>query len=159
MSTVALPIAAQRMVPEVRIDVPVTTVDPSGCGGCGWRERCGGPPEIPGADQHELWGCFARCATDCRTGGCDWTCPNNRELWLRRWSEVGGIHHVNVAALQAVEPGQLPSYLPVIRHGKRRHRPLNAQAAALSLYEVVGQRRDGSYGALTRRADTLRRRF
>ena len=96
---------------------------------------------------------------ECRTGGCDWTCPNNRALWLQRWSEVGGIHHVAVAPLRPVSPTHLPLYLPVIRHGKRRRRPLNAQTVALSLYEVVGQRRDGRYASITRRAATLRRRF
>ena len=133
--------------------------DPAACRSCSWYERCGGLAQTPGSEQQGLWGCFEACTTECQNGECDWTCPHNRALWLRRWSEVGGIHQATVAPLHAVAPAQLPLYLPVVRHGKRRRRPLNAQTVALSLYEVVGQRRDGRYGAITGRAATLRRRF
>ena len=109
------------------------------CTDCGWWTRCGGPAqERPDAKEPELWGCFGACDLGCRTETCDWTCPNNPALWLRRWAEVGGIDAATqlFGPLRAVDATQLPLYVPVIGHGKRRERPACATTVALSLYAV-----------------------
>jgi hypothetical protein len=109
----------------------------SGCARCIHASKCG--------DEHwdSFFGCFDRCWRICPNEGCQWTCPNNPALWHGRWAEVDGLLEEPIPYFLPLSGSELPLYLPMIRPGAPRKRPLGAVAVALSLYEVLRALRDG----------------
>jgi hypothetical protein len=105
----------------------------SGCVDCALQPGCGG------IERHvlDLFGCHDRCRTKCANSSCDLTCPNNQELFAARWAEVGGLLSFPCPAFLPVSTADFPLYVPLIRPGIIRTRPLNSVFVGLSLYEVL----------------------
>ena len=75
---------------------------------------------------------------------CDWVCPA-KDDFVDHVREVGGLDAVAGPILPLTNV-ELPSYVPVVRHGSSRSSPLSADVVALSLGDVVrGAERD-EYG-------------
>jgi len=64
-------------------------------------------------------------------------CPNNPEIFDKRWSEIGGLFDYSHRKYLPLVGKDWPSYLPMIRPGIRRTKPLNSTFVALSLHEVL----------------------
>jgi hypothetical protein len=71
------------------------------------------------------------------------TCPNNQELFAARWAEVGGLLSFPCPAFLPVSTADFPLYVPLIRPGIIRTRPLNSVFVGLSLYEVLRALKNG----------------
>jgi hypothetical protein len=122
------------------------------CAQCAFRAPCGG---LHG--QQSFGGCFHGCGTDC--GGparCDWVCPAKQDF-VDHVREVGGLDAPPTAVLPLTN--DLPSYVPMVRHGASRGSPLSADVVALSLGDVLGGAERDNYGAGLGSAADVRSRF
>jgi hypothetical protein len=123
-------------------------IAPRGCAVCAFRPTCGG------LEQQSFYGCFATCGPcGVDQGKCDYSCPRKPGFW-RDWAEVGGLDPQPRREL----PGpslQLPQYIPMVRHGSSRVRPLASEAVALNTFEVIDSRSQ----CRDRSAEELRQRF
>lgn len=124
------------------------------CHNCAFKVPCGGVD-----NQYDLFGCFSRCTSRaaCRKSG--WTCPCRPAAWARRWNEVGTAPMKPKAARTLAScQGDLPEYIPVIRHGSSRHGTFSGSLVALSSFDVL--RRVGKeYGPRASSAESLRKQF
>jgi hypothetical protein len=125
-----------------------------GCDGCELLPQCGGLP------YPDWFGCFDRChsrktpirrdvngapltgrhsrtAPHCANGLCDWTCPNNPDVFAERWAEIGGLFDFSHERYLPLNGEKWPRYIPMIRSGPPRFKPLNCDFVALSLYESL----------------------
>lgn len=144
-------------VPQSTISLPtVRAVAPTGCQRCGLREACGGLDNLEAA-----WGCMTQCGTHCATTNseCDYTCPRHMEDFVNRWWEVGGWPPKNMKQLPPQPMLDLPLYVPKIHHGHRRDIRLTMPMVAIPTFEVIGKRKDGSYGVRDQDAFRLKERF
>jgi hypothetical protein len=133
-----------------------------GCSGCGLATPCGGLGKSA-----DLFGCFDRCRSrrttlrvdsrgrpfvgavsrtvpHCANGDCDWTCPNNPDVFAARWAEVGGLLDFSHEPYLRLDGSTWPCYIPMIRSGPCRRTPLNCSFVALSLYESLRVLRAGN---------------
>lgn len=135
-----------------------------GCDGCELVTKCGG------LKTPDWFGCFDRCHSrvtpvrrdvngefltgaksrtkpHCASGPCDWTCPNNPEIFAERWAEVGGLLDFSHETYLPLGGASWPRYIPMIRPGQPRKKALNCTFVALSLYESlrVLRGRNGEY--------------
>lgn len=129
----------------------------TGCQGCFVRDVCGG---LDG-DTYDAFGCYDRC----RTVGCcadkdtcDWTCPNNEEVFEKRWAEVGGWLTFDSRQFPRVPVEALRSYIPQIRPGIIRDDPAGSEVVAFQLYEALRAFRKGK-GYTRRSPEEFRRRL
>jgi hypothetical protein len=129
----------------------------TGCLGCFVRDVCGG---LDG-NANDAFGCYDRC----RTAGCcadketcDWTCPNNEEVFERRWAEVGGWLTFDSRQFPGVPLDALRSYIPQIRPGIIRDHPVGSEVVAFQLYEALRAFRKGT-GYTRRSPAEFRRRL
>ena len=125
-----------------------------GCEGCELAVQCGG------LATPDWFGCFDRCRSRatpvrhdangvlmtgrksrvkprCANAACDWTCPNNPEVFAQRWAEVDGLFNFSHEKYLPLEGTSWPHYVPMIRSGPPRQKPLNCTFVALSLYESL----------------------
>jgi Domain of unknown function (DUF4417) len=105
----------------------------SGCATCCWAAVCGGRH----IHANDMFGCFDRCHGNCSAASCDLTCPNNPDIFWRRWTEVGGLETFPHHKFPACNGNLLPSYLSMIRSGMTMTRNLRSNFIALTLYEVL----------------------
>jgi len=115
------------------------------CSACPFLPDCGGLAAGPG-----LWGCFSDCLANCDPETCDLTCPNNRRLWDRRISEIGGEFKISAPNLR-VPALRLPGYVPKIHNGSSRTSLLGFPVAAVPVRGLVRKSRHG----LTSRFSTI----
>lgn len=115
-------------------DVPLL---PLGCSSCSHRDLCGGLRV-----DERIFDCtsYCRCAD---SSTCDNVCPARPDHFVSRVSEVEGFELNTVPRGCRLNPPELPSYIPLIMHGSRRHLPLSADAVAISLGTLLN-RRDGT---------------
>lgn len=99
------------------------------------------------------------CCHGCAPGTCDYTCPNNEQLYRLRLAQVRGLDEYNIAHVRAAEPAGLPRYIPLIHHGSSRQVPLVCNIAAVPLFKVLCHRTRATYGSRFQTADELRRYF
>ncbi|HZT43187.1 MAG TPA: DUF4417 domain-containing protein [Chthonomonadaceae bacterium] len=123
-----------------------------GCLNCAFLGNCGGLYV-----KEAVWDCFSNCGPDCSNGKCDYTCPCKSDF-ISKCNEVGGLTVTLKRKLLAPSIDNMPAYIPMIYHGKRRKMPLESPMVALSLYNVLGKQRKG-YGIKFQDAETLRRSF
>ena len=123
-------------------------VSPRGCSICSFLPTCGG------LEQQTFYGCFYGCGScGLEAGRCDYTCPRKPDFW-RDWAEVGGIFPEQRRKIPST-PLKLPRYIPMIRHGSMRSRPLVADYVALNTFEVLDSRCRSRFSSAT----ALRRHF
>ncbi len=84
-----------------------------------------------------LTGPKSRGKPRCANAACDWTCPNNPEIFAQRWAEVDGLFDFSHERYLALDGTSWPRYVPMIRSGPPRLKPLNCTFVALSLYESL----------------------
>ena len=126
----------------------------TGCQGCRYHAECGGLTE-----QNSFWGCFTNCETLCCQEECDWTCPKRSNVFVNRWREVGGWPPRPAGMLETLPTEELPPYIPVIQHGRRREAPLEWPVVALPTFRAVRRLRNGQYGLQAGTAAELRKEF
>lgn len=120
------------------------------CQHCGFRSACGGL-----AGQQAIRGCFADCGVACGAD-CDWVCPAKSDF-VHRVQEVGGLES-GVRGLLPLRDSGLPLYAPVVRHRYSRKGELSPRLIALTIDDVLRQRR-GRYEPVADSPDGLRRAF
>jgi hypothetical protein len=110
--------------------LPVAATTPTTCPSCAYLLACGG------LEQQSLFGCFSACGS-CREGGrnCDYTCPS-KPGFLQDFAEIGGFHPQQRRELPGPSE-ELPTYVPLIRHGYRRDTPLPLPMVGLNTFEVL----------------------
>ena len=125
-----------------------------GCDGCEHLPQCGGlitpdwfgcfdrcrnrvTPPHRDVNGEPLTGLKSRTKPQCATGSCDWTCPNNPDIFAERWAEVGGLFDFGHETYLPLNGDSWPHYIPMIRSGPPRTKPLNCTFVALSLYESL----------------------
>ena len=84
-------------------------------------------------------GCVSNCE-GCVERGCDYTCPNNQDLYRRRLADVDGLEEYSIPTLLSPDAIALPKYLPLIYHGSSRERPLDCDFVAIPLFRVPTSR-------------------
>lgn len=75
------------------------------------------------------------------------------------WEDVGGLLDFRVGRLLGVNPATLPDYVPVLQHEGSRSRPPEVAVVSIPLFQVLRNRRDGSYGPRFVDGAALRQRF
>lgn len=128
-------------------------LSPPTCTACGFRNACGG---IHG--QQVFGGCFHSCGSGC--GGparCDWVCPA-KDDFVDHVREVGGLDTA-AGSILPLTGTELPSYIPLVRHGSSRSSRLSANVVGLTIGDLVrGADRD-DYGASLASALDVRDKF
>lgn len=124
------------------------------CRKCHLFPSCGGPAD----DLFQLIGCVSNCDR-CIERGCDYTCPNNQELYLRRRADVDGLEDFSIPTTLSPDSTGLPQYLPLIYHGYSRAIPLNCDFVALPLFRVLRHLDRKTYGCRFRSPQELRQFF
>lgn len=99
------------------------------------------------------------CCHDCDPGNCDYTCPNNEDLYRQRLADVGCLDNYRISRIRAADPVGLPRYIPLIHHGSSRQVPLACNVAAVPLFKVICHRNRTSYGSRFDSTDELLRYF
>lgn len=104
---------------------------PGGCSKCVLFPNCGG------IEQPSFWGCFETCVSKCASSEkqCDWVCPHKPDF-VHRVREVGSLTRTEFE-IRPLTDTDLPSYIPMIRHGSRRKAPLREAVVGLSLKELM----------------------
>lgn len=95
------------------------------------------------------------CCLDCKPGTCDYTCPNNKELYRLRLANVGGLDNFHLSEVKAPSPAGLPRYIPLIHHGSSRQSPLACNVAAVPLFKVICHQDRTKYGSRFKSTDQL----
>lgn len=117
--------------------LPMRQMVTTGCHQCRHLAACGGREDQP----DDFLGCFDRCfragEDGCCDQDCDLTCPNNPQLFYPRDLEVGGLGSTACGPLLPMEVARLPRYIPMIRQGVPRDRPVASPIVALSLFEAL----------------------
>ena len=120
------------------------TVPPS-CSRCVIRPFCGGTEH-----QMEIAGCLG-CAFDCHAN-CDWVCPRKPDF-PECVREVRGLSS-KLSTLLSVSTA-LPEYVPMIRNGFSRARPLSSTFVAIPIGEFM-YHSDSKYQPIADDASQLR---
>jgi len=118
---------------------------------------------LPSCGGHELplmraFGC-TRKLTDGREVDSDDMNPlDDRRFW-ELWNDVDGLLDFQVGQIRGVDSRALPPYVPVIQHEGSRSCPPEAGVVAIPLFQILRNRRDGSYGSRFLDGAALRSRF
>lgn len=99
------------------------------------------------------------CCHGCAAGTCDYTCPNNRELYRRRLADVNGLDDYRISRVVAPEGVGFPRYIPLIHHGSSRQVSLACDVVAVPLFKTVCHLDRKTYGCRFKSADELLRYF
>jgi len=119
------------------------------CGRCAWRSACGGRPD----GQQSLFGCFDPCQTSDLCEGLACPCQGDRFIKLLR--DVGGLDSRPWKPIRGPEL-ELPLYVPILRHGKKRERPFDRPVVGISIRELLPRRRAENYHPVVATAARLR---
>jgi len=103
-------------------------------------------------------GCVSNCE-GCVESGCDYTCPNNQDLYRRRLADVDGLEECSISTVLSPDAIALPKYLPLIYHGSSRERALDCDFVAIPLFRVLRHLDRHTYGCRFRSPEELRRFF
>lgn len=119
------------------------------CGRCAWRSACGGRPD----GQQSLFGCFDPCQTSDLCEGLACPCQGDRFIKLLR--DVGGLDSRPWKPIRGPEL-ELPLYVPILRHGKKRERPFDRPVVGISIRDLLPRRRPENYSPVVASAAQLR---
>ncbi len=103
-----------------------------GCDACPERSICGSL-----RIKARVFDCLAFCCG--RAESCDNVCRNHPQ-YADRVREVGTFALETVPQTPEILPPTLPTVIPMLFHGSRRHLPLATPAVALSLYSMFNRR-------------------
>lgn len=125
--------------------------EPVGCHECAWRESCGGR-----GGQQNLFGCFFACQ---QTEFCvGVACPCQGDAFLKLVGDVGGLDNRSWSPLLGPKL-DLPRYLPIIRHGKKRTRAFDRATVGISIKDLLPRHSPDRYVPVASSPDELREKF
>jgi hypothetical protein len=120
---------------------PKKTMGLSGCANCFVLKECGGHP-LPIVYAVGCVNYAAQALVD-----TDDMNPLLPDRFRQLWNDVGGLKNYNIDPLLGIGAAGLPPYITQIQNRHmRRQRVMNGQVVALRLFDVVGRRKDGTYG-------------
>ncbi len=127
------------------------SIDEVGCSDCVWREPCGRRD-----GQQNLFGCFDACLTPDFCIGL--ACPCQGDAYLKLVGDIGGFDarpwkHVQGPTLD------LPRYIPIIRHGKKRRYAFDRATVGISIRDLLPRRSPERYLPIATSAKALRDHF
>jgi hypothetical protein len=105
-----------------------------------------------------MMGCVSNCE-GCAQRGCDYTCPNNPEVYRRRLADVNGLDAFSISTTLSPDAVGIPEYLPLIYHGYSRERVLDTDFVAIPLFKVLRHLDRQTYGCRFRSPAELREFF
>lgn len=127
----------------------------NGCPNCILKSQCGGHP-LP---LIRKLGCVNFITSEKLIDTDDMN-PLFPERFWKLWDDVNGLVDYQIGPLRPIFPSRLPQYIAKLQHrNMKRSRLLDAPIVALRLFDVVGKKKDGSYGAKYRTASELRRTY
>lgn len=119
------------------------------CDRCAWRSDCGGRPD----GQQSLFGCFEPCQTPGQCEGL--ACPCQGDRFIRLLRDVGGLGSRPWKPIRGPEL-ELPLYVPLLRHGKKRERLFDRPIVGVSIRDLLPRRRPQNYHPVVASAARLR---
>lgn len=118
---------------------------------------------LPSCGGHELplmraFGCTRKLTDGKEVDSDDMNPLDDRRFW-ELWNDVDGLLDFQVGRIRGADPRKFPTYVPVIQHEGSRSRPPEAGVVAIPLFQILRNRRGGSYGSRFFDGAMLRHRF
>lgn len=119
------------------------------CYRCAWHSICGGRPD----GQQSVFGCFEPCQTPGKCKGL--ACPCQGDRFLKLIGDVGGLDSRPWGPIHGPDL-ELPLYVPILRHGKKRERLFDRPVLGVSIRDLLPRRRAETYHPVVTSAGQLR---